>query len=177
MNKLDLGCGPWKKTGFYGIDCHKDWSHLNSNLKVNADLYHDLNTGIPFADNSIEEIYCSHFLEHVIDPIKLLFEIKRVCKNKSKVEIKVPMFEMCISNLKNINNITFDKINFFPLNINENITIRQSSEEHITAFFPDWFEKNMPKGFIIKRKEYLPKIINENNDLIFELQVDLEVIK
>jgi len=80
--KLDLGCGKRKHDGCIGID----WSPENSD----ADIIADLNNGIPFIDNSVDEIYASHFLEHAGNVDKILREIHRVCKLGAKVHIKVP---------------------------------------------------------------------------------------
>ena len=56
--RLDLGCGRNKFRGTnVGIDISPD---------VGADLVLDLKYGrLPFADNSVDDIHCSHFLEHL----------------------------------------------------------------------------------------------------------------
>jgi predicted SAM-dependent methyltransferase len=57
LKKLDLGCGKNKKEGFLGVDQSPD---------VDADFIHDLNSyPYPFDDNSVFEIFTSHFIEHV----------------------------------------------------------------------------------------------------------------
>jgi predicted SAM-dependent methyltransferase len=43
-----------------------------------------------FDDNSFDEVYFSHVLEHVDDPYFVMQEIHRVCINKATVEIIVP---------------------------------------------------------------------------------------
>jgi predicted SAM-dependent methyltransferase len=55
--KLDLGCGQHPKEGFEGVDLYA------SQAKHKIDLFK-----FPwrdFKDNSVDEIYCSHFLEHI----------------------------------------------------------------------------------------------------------------
>ncbi len=53
--KLDLACGQNKQEGFVGVDLHAD-----------ADIKHDLLTfPWPWEDNSVDEIHCSHFCEHI----------------------------------------------------------------------------------------------------------------
>ncbi len=54
--KLDLGCGQNPKEGFEGVDIQ------GGKAKHTVDLF---KFPWPFADNSVEEIHCSHFLEHV----------------------------------------------------------------------------------------------------------------
>ena len=55
--KLDLGCGKHKKEGFIGVDQAK---------VEGVDVVHDLKkTPWPWKANSVDEIHCSHFLEHL----------------------------------------------------------------------------------------------------------------
>lgn len=55
MVKLDLGGGQSKKEGFTNVDI---WE--------GADVVHDLFTfPYPFEDGSVDEIHCSHFIEHL----------------------------------------------------------------------------------------------------------------
>ena len=81
--KLDLGCGKYKKPGFYGID--KFYSK-------GVDQVVDVDKGIPFKNNSVKEVYSEHVLEHVDRFEFVLEEIHRICKPNAKVIIKVPHF-------------------------------------------------------------------------------------
>jgi predicted SAM-dependent methyltransferase len=54
--KLDLGCGQNPKEGFEGVDLYGD------KAKHRVDLF---KFPWPFASDSVDEIHCSHFLEHV----------------------------------------------------------------------------------------------------------------
>ncbi len=55
--KIDLACGDSKKEGYYGIDI--------SDLPE-VDLVHDLTTyPWPIDDNSVDNINCSHYMEHI----------------------------------------------------------------------------------------------------------------
>lgn len=80
--KIDIGCKENTKHGFTGIDI----------LDFGQDVIWDVLDGLPFPDNSVEEIYCSHFLEHLkVDQIQDFFcEMHRVCKEGSQIEVKVP---------------------------------------------------------------------------------------
>lgn len=56
-----------------------------------ADVVIDLEREpLPYDDNSIDEVYSSHCLEHVNNAIGVLREILRVCKIGSKVELRFP---------------------------------------------------------------------------------------
>jgi len=79
--KLDLGCGLNKKEGYIGVDAMP---------YPGVEYICDVDKGIPFKDNSVDEIYTSHFLEHVKDFQFVMEEIWRVMKPNGVVEIIVP---------------------------------------------------------------------------------------
>ncbi len=80
---LDLGCGNRKHAGAVGIN----------NIKLpGVDVVHNLNKGIPFADNSVDQVYAQHFLEHVDDLVFMMKEIYRVLRPGGTLEIEVPYY-------------------------------------------------------------------------------------
>ena len=84
-HKLDLGCGSHKvDSGHIGVD-HSAACH--------PDVVHDLTTGIPFQDNSVDAVFSSHFYEHLTESqgVLLLSEILRVCHRGATVTIKLPL--------------------------------------------------------------------------------------
>lgn len=81
--KIDFGCGPNKKEGFVGVDIE--------NLP-GVDIVIDLNKSLPFDSDSIDEIYTSHCLEHLSEPIKTLEEFYRILKPGGKMELRLPHF-------------------------------------------------------------------------------------
>lgn len=83
--KLDIGCGNNCKKGFDGVDYKK----YNSDVRYVFDLNQ---SKLPFKDNSVDEIYCAHTIEHVDKPFELVHEFYRVLKQKGKCTIKVPYF-------------------------------------------------------------------------------------
>lgn len=82
--KLDLGCGMNRQSGFTGVD----------NVKTEqVDIVHDLLTfPWPFETESVEEVFSSHFFEHV--PAKLRFkfmdELYRVMVTGAKATFITP---------------------------------------------------------------------------------------
>jgi len=54
--KLDFGCGQHPKEGYEGVDLYAP------NAQHKVDLW---KFPLPWADNSVDEIYSSHFLEHL----------------------------------------------------------------------------------------------------------------
>lgn len=88
--KLDLGCGPWKKEGFIGIDNGEgamQWKNIQGGKPV--DMNYDLSKGIPFLDSSVEEIFAAHFMEHT-DLMFMLKEVYRVAKPNAIFQFIVP---------------------------------------------------------------------------------------
>ena len=81
---IELGCGPRKKDGRIGIDA--------VDLK-GVDIVADLEMGLPFlADNSVDQIHCRHFLEHIKNFENLMAEMIRVLKKDGTAHISVPHF-------------------------------------------------------------------------------------
>ncbi|MBL8791714.1 MAG: methyltransferase domain-containing protein [Rhizobiales bacterium] len=87
--RLDLGCGYYKKSGFIGLD-NFDGAMSQVKTESGPDVRIDLvKERIPFPDDSVTEIFTSHFLEHV--PIDvLLVDIYRVLKPRGAVQIVLP---------------------------------------------------------------------------------------
>jgi hypothetical protein len=82
--KLDLGCGLRKQPGFVGVDLSPD---------CGADVIHDLRTAPwPFDDESIDEAYCAHFLEHLDGAQRIVFmqELHRVLKPGAMARVITP---------------------------------------------------------------------------------------
>jgi predicted SAM-dependent methyltransferase len=62
-------------------------------------IHHDLVTGIPFDDGSVDFVYSSHFLEHLTkaDGDRLLAESYRVLRPGGTVRVAVPDLEIAVS--------------------------------------------------------------------------------
>jgi SAM-dependent methyltransferase len=84
MKRLNLGCG---------LDIRK--GHVNMDILAlkGIDVVHDLNKiPYPFKDNEFDVIFASHVLEHVDDLVKVMAELKRICKNGARIIIRGPHF-------------------------------------------------------------------------------------
>lgn len=85
IKSIDLGCGPDKVEGSFGVDCYQ--------YDGNVDLVHDLNQyPWPLDDNSFDIIHSRHFIEHVSDAVEFLKEIHRIGKPGAEVHITTPHF-------------------------------------------------------------------------------------
>ncbi len=80
LYRVDIGGGYRSKAGFFRLD-------IDANLKPEmlADAQY-----LPFRNNTINEIYCSHILEHLQNPRLTVREIARILKSKGVATIIVP---------------------------------------------------------------------------------------
>lgn len=81
--KLNLGCGIQKIEGYIGLDIQE---------RVAPDVVCDISSGLPYEDNSIEQVRAFDFLEHIA-PDKTIFvveEIWRVLKPDGILEHLTP---------------------------------------------------------------------------------------
>lgn len=82
--KLNLGCGNVHMDGYVNVD---------NEPSAAADKVVDLNVfPWPFPDNSADEVYCSHVLEHVDDVLKAITEIHRVLKPDGVLRVIAPYY-------------------------------------------------------------------------------------
>ena len=81
--RLDIGCGKNKKEGFTGVDQYK---------MPGVDVVMDVRKPWPWKDSSVEEIHCSHFVEHLSGPERVHFvnEVFRVLKPGAKATLITP---------------------------------------------------------------------------------------
>ena len=81
---IELGCGPNKVDGVIGVD--KFWDE-------NVDIVADFENGLPFLpDNSVDELFSRHVLEHIENLELLIKEIYRVLKPGGIHRVIVPHF-------------------------------------------------------------------------------------
>ena len=83
MRRLDIGCGNRKHEGYIGIDFE---------YKEGVDIVRDLEKGLPFDDDSVDEIFASHILEHLNELNFVMEECYRVLKKGGIMRIIVPHF-------------------------------------------------------------------------------------
>jgi ubiquinone/menaquinone biosynthesis C-methylase UbiE len=85
MVKVDLGCGFKKRAeDFIGIDAL---------ALPGVNIVHDLRvTPWPFEDNSVDFVFCSHFVEHLTGEERIPFfnELYRIMKPGAQAEVITP---------------------------------------------------------------------------------------
>lgn len=82
--KLDLGCGDNKKEGYFGID-----KHPTPSVDAVVDL---LQFPWPIEDESVDEVHCSNFFEHVPAKLRKPFmeELHRILKKGGTAGVITP---------------------------------------------------------------------------------------
>ena len=84
MSKLNLGCGRDIRAGYVNLDSVK----MPGVDKVcNLDKF-----PYPFKDNTFEEVYAAHVIEHLTDLPGVMKELRRISKPGGKIIIRVPFF-------------------------------------------------------------------------------------
>lgn len=83
--KLNIGCGRNSRPGWLNLDI----ADLPG-VDVIADLDNCRKRHLPFEDNSFEEFYASHVIEHIKDTLGLMQELHRIAKPNAKAIFRCP---------------------------------------------------------------------------------------
>lgn len=81
--RIDIGCGKNKREGFIGLDAI---------AFDGVDIVCDLRGRLPYDDDSVDEVHCSHFIEHLTWPERVTFlnELYRVMRKDAKCQLIWP---------------------------------------------------------------------------------------
>ena len=103
---LDLGSGPnpiSKNTNAKKVLIHD----VNKSFTPTADVLADLNKEvIPLEDSSVDIIVAGEFIEHMLNPVKLIRECHRVLKKGGKIVLSTPN----VASLKNRFRVLFGRM-------------------------------------------------------------------
>ena len=160
--KLDLACGASKRSGFSGVDIVP---------LQGVDFVHDLNIiPWPFKDDSVEEAYCSHYVEHVQNLPAFFDELYRVLKPGGKCLVICPYYTSIASmqdpfHVRPISELTFlyynktwrqgSKIEHYPIKADFDLT-------YGFVYYQEWESANeKDKAFAVKHY----------NNVVSEVQV------
>ena len=82
--KLNVACG---------LKYDRNYINIDSDRRIPADIYRDIERGLPFSDNTIEEIKSEHTLEHVNPDLIhfVMYEFWRVLKKDGLLKVVVPI--------------------------------------------------------------------------------------
>jgi ubiquinone/menaquinone biosynthesis C-methylase UbiE len=94
---LEVGCGAGHileridRGTLYGIDISEiQIQRAQKRLGRRAELKKSPGETIPYGDKSFDKLLCSEVIEHVLDPISLLKEMKRVLKDDGILSLSIP---------------------------------------------------------------------------------------
>jgi len=159
---LNVGCG----NQMYG-DERIDIVKTSATTKV-----YDITKGLPYKDNSFDEVVSSYVLEHMKNPYNLIMEMKRVCKKGGTIKIITDNSGYIISNTKLINgqyhgDYSDEAIHKDNMN-NKDKHYAQYSKEHLRNFFEsanidiiryEYFFWTEVKSFKSKSFHYVLKVL------------------
>jgi predicted SAM-dependent methyltransferase len=80
---VDLGCGPNKIPGAFGID-------LRAIVGVNVVC--DVEQALPLRNNSVDVVWLRHVVEHIRNLTELMEEVYRISRPGGAVEVVVPYY-------------------------------------------------------------------------------------
>lgn len=155
--RLDLGAGKNKKPGFLGVDAIKF---------DGVDVVHDLRqTPWPWADNSVDEAHCSHFLEHLTnldgkyERVKFFNELFRVLKPGAKCTLILPHWSSNRYYGDPTHKEPFSEFGFYYLNR----TWRMANAPHADADFnPDGYTCDFKENSITWGYSMHPHLMTRN---------------
>lgn len=94
---LEVGCGAGNildkidGASLFGVDLSTALLHkARARLGSRAELHEGFAESLPFPDASFDRVYCSEVLEHVVDPVAVLREMRRVLKSDGRAAISFP---------------------------------------------------------------------------------------
>ena len=125
--KVELGCGESRKI--------KDAITVDLVDNDSVDIVTNINNGLPFEDNSIDEIYSYHFLEHVDNLEFVLKEIYRVLKPNGKKIGSVPHFANPYFYSDPTHNSFFGLYSFSYFDKNQKLFKRKVPTFYMSEFF------------------------------------------
>jgi predicted SAM-dependent methyltransferase len=184
--KLNLGCGFNKMAGFVNIDKYP---------QCIPDISMDIeSTPWNFEDNSIENIFLNHCLEHIGDDYNIFFsvikEMYRVCRHGAIIQINVPhpRHDNFINDPTHVRIITPELLGLFSKkNCNYWISIGASNSPLAIYLDVDFEIRNTEFVFDKKHQELISNgkinkneiadLIKRENNVVSEYKITVEVIK
>ena len=86
---LNVGSGSQDIPGFVSLDIDTDWYRERGRRFV---AYNMITDDLPYGDNTVDNIYCSHVIEHLPDDVvrRFLGEARRVLRDGGTLRIACP---------------------------------------------------------------------------------------
>ena len=163
---LNLGCGD---------DIRKGWTNVDLPANPKADIHADLEDArLPFDDNTVTFINCSHVLEHINNYISLMKEFHRILEPGGILHITVPEFP-CSASIADPTHVRFFTPHSFTYLTNKDMGYDTSG---LQGLFELKFIESLPhdRGILDRAQ-----IIGENERYVWqryftEIEVEFEKI-
>lgn len=180
--KLNLGCGVHKMEGFKGVDISPD---------VKPDYCFDIRkTPWPFKDNSVDEVHCSHFLEHLdgMERISFFNELYRIMKApyKDEDEVEIKSTARMITPAPFTHRYMQDPTHKFPMVVQEfyNYLSKDNRKAMGLEHYPlicdfQWmgkFHSDPAANLVGRNDEYIADKMRYNINILLDLDVTLTKI-
>ena len=165
MNKLNLGCGKDIKEGWVNVDIQYA-EDIDKSFNFDKFPY-------PFLDDEFDFVLVDNVLEHLENPIKVMQELWRICKEGATIQIIVPYYNTYwnygdISHKHFFNELTIKQI-IGDIDYNHNKQKEQFEILELTSI-PQRFLKYIPMSILNVLKRFL-------GNVIIQLDVRIRVIK
>ena len=154
--KLNLGSGnskTMKDLGYTNIDIYKT---------EYVDLVLNIEKKLPYEDNSVEAIYCSHALEHcsMAAVPSMLKDWKRVLKTDGTIKIVVPEIESCMRNFLEASEK--DKWEYRIEYILGGQHKQVGEQFHKSAYTPSWLRSLIERvGLVVDKVDIINNGLND----------------
>lgn len=136
-NILDVACGTGRyfklygKRKIYGIDISKDMLKLAKKVDKTAIVQVADAEHIPYKNNSFDIVITSQFIQHIPNYLKVLKEMKRVCKKEGYIIVDFPnknSFSCLFRYIKKSLGMVKRHYNFFTMKQIKNISKKLNLE-------------------------------------------------
>lgn len=143
MDKLNLGCGEFKKEGYVNVDFFS---------MSEPDVSHNLNEfPYPFSRDQFSLIEADHLIEHLEDPFLVMKELFRIAKDGALIKVKVPHFSRGFTHAQH--NRGFDVT--FPYYFNPSFGPGyQGTPLELDMMRLRWFSQPYLKKFVLPKTQY-----------------------
>lgn len=137
---VDLGCGPKKLPGAFGLDCQR---------LPGVDAVCNFDGSLPLQTSAVDVVYLSHIVEHIRDLVQFMEEIYRICRPGGEVRVVVPYYTSrgAFRDPTHVRYITEDTFQYFepptPYGVQTNFRIEKIEYDIRKPFryFPRYFQK------------------------------------
>lgn len=169
-NLLDIGCGNGEMAAVfvdrfevYGVDISDNALLQAAKIGIKTSQFDANKDVLPFEDESMDNVTCLDFLEHILDPEAFMKEINRVLGDGAKLLV-------CVPNILNV----FNRLSFLRGEFSDVMDVAHKNgelfSEHIRLFSKNKLETLLKnEGFVtLKKHYYFPEFFTEERWKCFQ---------